>query len=437
MGHPVDRDDIPTGVFSRDPRSRPRAGGPPRARPERGEVLSALGELEIAHEELRVAEEQLAEHRAQLEELLARYESGQQWREHLFAVLPVGVLVTDDVGTVVDANGAAAALLRIPPALLRRKPLQVYVDPAQRRLVRDLVVRLRHGEQEERALVTLRARCGHARSVELIVLRDPATDPGVIRWLIMPRDGAAAPLGHACAEDDDLRAATAVAELCTLPVDALDQQRLLSQIAFVVRSAVPSASTASVIVGDPLSPDRLASDSIEAQTLDGLQMRVGEGPCVDAFRGGGAVVVSDVTADDRWPHLAEASTKQPLRSVMALPIRLADERAGVVTVYGHEVGGFVERTLRVGEIVTSAVAAVLHGAHDRSSLQALIHHLERALSSRAVIEQAKGIVMAHHGGTADEAFARLVTFSSRHNVKLRDLATLIVEGGGGTALRGL
>jgi PAS domain-containing protein/RNase H-fold protein (predicted Holliday junction resolvase) len=436
MGHPVDRDDIRAGVLSRDPGCRPRAGGPPRARPERGEVLSALGELEIAHEELRVAEEQLAEHRAQSEELLARYESGQRWREHLFALLPVGVLVTDDVGTVVDANGAAAALLGIRPALLMRKPLPVYVDPAQRRLVRDLVVRLRHGEQEERALVTLRGRCSQPRSVELIALRDPATDPRAIRWLIMPRDGAAAH-GRACADDDDLRAATAIAELCTLPVDAMDQQRLLSQIAFVVRSAVRSATTVSVIVGDPLSPERLASDSIEAQTLDGLQMRAGEGPCVDAFRGGGAVVVSDVTADDRWPRLAAASRAQPLRSVMALPIRLADERAGVVTVYGHEVGVFVERTLRVGEIVASAVASVLHGAYDRSSLEALVHHLERALSSRAVIEQAKGIVMAHHGGTADEAFARLVTYSSRHNVKLRDLATLIVESGGGTALRGL
>ena len=58
-----------------------------------------------------------------------------------------------------------------------------------------------------------------------------------------------------------------------------------------------------------------------------------------------------------------------------------------------------------------------------------------AMRSRAVIEQAKGIVMAHHGGTPDEAFARLVTLSSRHNVKLRNLAGLLVEGGAASGLR--
>ena len=72
-----------------------------------------------------------------------------------------------------------------------------------------------------------------------------------------------------------------------------------------------------------------------------------------------------------------------------------------------------------------------------ASLQALVGHLERALSSRAVIEQAKGIVMAHHGGTADEAFAKLVAFSSRQNIKLRDLAESIVRSGGTTRLGGL
>jgi AmiR/NasT family two-component response regulator len=80
---------------------------------------------------------------------------------------------------------------------------------------------------------------------------------------------------------------------------------------------------------------------------------------------------------------------------------------------------------------------VLREASERASLQALVHHLERALSSRAVIEQAKGIVMAHHGGTADEAFARLVAYSSRRNVKLRELAASIVREHGALPLQGL
>jgi len=141
------------------------------------------------------------------------------------------------------------------------------------------------------------------------------------------------------------------------------------------------------------------------------------------------VVTADVCADSRWPRLGTAARAQAVHSVLALPIRVADERTGVVNLYSHEVGAFETRTVRVGEVIASAVAAVLRDVSERATLQALIHHLERALTSRAVIEQAKGIVIAHHGGTADEAFARLVAYSSRQNVKLRDVAELIREGG--------
>src|SRR5215213_6847610 len=126
------------------------ASRPTPATSDGREVLSALGELEVAHEELRVAEDELSRNRAQLQELVSQYESGQRWREHLFALLPVGVLVTDDMGTVKETNGAAAALLGVRPALLVRKPLPVYVDAPHRRLVRVLIAQLARGEPELR-----------------------------------------------------------------------------------------------------------------------------------------------------------------------------------------------------------------------------------------------------------------------------------------------
>jgi AmiR/NasT family two-component response regulator len=61
-------------------------------------------------------------------------------------------------------------------------------------------------------------------------------------------------------------------------------------------------------------------------------------------------------------------------------------------------------------------------------LKGLVANLETALTSRAVIDQAKGILMARLDIDADEAFARLAKLSSRLNVKLRDLARLVVEG---------
>jgi AmiR/NasT family two-component response regulator len=82
----------------------------------------------------------------------------------------------------------------------------------------------------------------------------------------------------------------------------------------------------------------------------------------------------------------------------------------------------------MAELAAVAVAGILQNVAERESMQALADNLERALTSRAVIDQAKGMVMARLGVGADDAFARLVTLSSRLNVKLRDLAGLIVEG---------
>jgi PAS domain S-box-containing protein len=413
----------------------PAPGAPDR-------VLAALGDLEVAQEELRVAEEELAEQREQIEQLVAQHHDGQRWRDHLFALLPVGVLVSDGEGKILEANGRVADLLGVQQAHLPGKPFLVYVEPPHRRLVRDLLVRLRRGSPEVRATVTLRPRDGDPLTADLVALPDVESPPGTLHWLVIPQGGQGVrPSAHAAADGDageqSLRMATAVAKLCALPVDTADQQLMLHRIALVMAAAVPGATAVSVSLGDPAAPDRLASDSTQAQVFDGLQLRCAEGPCVEAFRETAVVVTDDVTADARWPRLAAAARGQPVRSVLALPIRAGEERSGAVNLYATRPGAFTESTVQLGEVLASAVAAVLREVGERASLQALVRHLERALSSRAVIEQAKGIVMAHHGGTADEAFAKLVAFSSRQNVKLRELAESIVRGEGTARLRGL
>jgi PAS domain S-box-containing protein len=406
-------------------------------------VLAAVGDLEVAHEELRVAEAELAEQRRQIEQLVARHDDDQRWRDHLFALLSVGTLVTDAGGKILETNGAAAELFGVRPVHLLGKPLLVYVEAAHRRVVRDLLGRLARGGTELHATVSLTPRFGGPLTAELVALPDAQGRGGILRWLVVPHSGRPgtagepATAGDAEAADVSFRVATALSQLTVLPVEATDQQWLLRRIAPVITAAVPGATGVSVTIGDPIAPDRLASDSTAAQLFDGLQLRLAEGPCVDAFRTGEVVVTADVGADPRWPRLASAARSQAVRSVLALPIKIADERAGVINLYSDKAGVFATPTVRLGELVASAVAAVLRDVSERASLQALIHHLERALHSRAVIEQAKGIVIAHHGGTADEAFARLVTFSSRQNVKLRDLAELIVREGGTQPLKGL
>jgi GAF domain-containing protein len=135
-----------------------------------------------------------------------------------------------------------------------------------------------------------------------------------------------------------------------------------------------------------------------------------------------------VTADPRWPALAETARAGSVRSVLALPVLEGGESTGALNVYAGKPDAFGAGNLRLGELVAAAVAGVLQRIAEREALKDLIANLETALTSRAVIDQAKGILMARLDVDADEAFARLVKLSSRLNVKLRDLARMVVEG---------
>jgi GAF domain-containing protein len=117
-----------------------------------------------------------------------------------------------------------------------------------------------------------------------------------------------------------------------------------------------------------------------------------------------------------------------VRSVIAVPVREDAETTGAVNVYSRRTEAFGAAGRRIAELAAAAVAGILQNVAERESMQALADNLEKALTSRAVIDQAKGIVMARLGVNADDAFARLVKVSSRLNVKLRDLAGLVVEG---------
>jgi putative methionine-R-sulfoxide reductase with GAF domain len=222
--------------------------------------------------------------------------------------------------------------------------------------------------------------------------------------------------------------AAALADLSALPAAEPDRQRLLARMAALVRCAIPGADWVSITVGSPMDPQRLGSDSVEAQDFDGRQVRAGEGPCWDAYRTGTVVVADDVTADPRWPALARLAQDSEVRSVIAVPVCEEGATTGALNAFARRTGAFGPAGQRIAVLAAPVVAGILRNVAERESMQALAANLERALTSRAEIDQAKGIVMARLGMSADDAFARLVQLSSHLNVKLRDLATLIIEG---------
>jgi PAS domain-containing protein len=389
-------------------------------------------ELETAAEELRIADEEMTAQQVEVARLLTDRQSLNAWHERVVTALPVPIVTTDSLGAVLKVNAAAVQMFVRPSVALLRRPLASLVVEDDRRRLRDVVSDLRHADVADRR-VAVRLRVGPKDTIaaEIVATKDPASGAHV-RWIIVPAstDDRRIPSVGSHSDDERVSAkevAQAFSKLWQLPLHEGDRGEILRSVTAICHQAFPDVTWVSISLGDPNEPELLASDSTEAQQLDGLQMQIGQGPTQDAWRLQSSVVTTSMDQDERWPEFASASTTTGVESILATPILLGEERVGAVSLYSTEPSAFLEHEVAIGEWFASAIAAVLDDLQAHEELKALAGQLQTALGTRGVIDQAKGIIMAHRNCDPDEAFAHLVTLSSTTGVKLRDVARELVE----------
>jgi PAS domain-containing protein len=378
-----------------------------------------LAELEIAHEELRVAEDEL---RAQQEELrsLAELHQSESWlHEWLVAMLPTAVIVTDGQGIVQTANAAAAELMRVRADVLMRKPIFTVVDRSDRTDLRRLLSRAVASGDGFHTTVTLLPPGADPVEAELATAMAGDGLHGVTRvtWVCLPAEPARdvptvpAPLLGQC-----------LVELARHGLEAEEVATVLPRMAGLCQQVFPTQTWVSLAVGDAAAPAHVATDSREAQALDGAQMVAGEGPRLTAWLQGRTVTSADVWSDARWPRLTDATGQSPVTTVVATPMRVGESTLGTLTVYGDDEALMSTALIQRAELLAAAVGAVLQATDTKAERALLTRQMEEAMRSRSTIEQAKGLLMATHHCDADEAFRILAQISSRTNVKLRVVA---------------
>ena len=179
-----------------------------------------------------------------------------------------------------------------------------------------------------------------------------------------------------------------------------------------------------------VSPDGdlrvVASSSETARVLELFEVQADEGPCVDCFRGGEAIVNVDLAqVDGRWPLFGAKAVEAGFRSVHAVPMRLRKQTIGALNLYRVDEG-----TMRDTDVVAAqaladvATIAILQHRAVRDA-QLLNEQLSQALNTRIVIEQAKGVVAERADLDMEAAFARLRRHARNHNLRLADVAQAI------------
>ena len=165
-----------------------------------------------------------------------------------------------------------------------------------------------------------------------------------------------------------------------------------------------------------------ASDDVP-RTVDAIQYRTGEGPCLSAIRDHEVFETGDLGQEARWPAFSvEAQRETGVTSMLAIRLFVEGDTLGSLNLYSKAADAFDDASRTVGLVFAAHAAVALSTAlHDEQ--------MEEALLSRDLIGQAKGILMAREGITADQAFETLRRASQRLNVKLRDVAGEIVGSG--------
>ena len=164
------------------------------------------------------------------------------------------------------------------------------------------------------------------------------------------------------------------------------------------------------------------SDSPSAIVLADLQQRTRQGPARDGQRLQQQVYSADLRRDTRWPQLTRLAAGEAVRSLLALPVVHEGNRLGVVTVLSDRPDAFDADARFVAAALVARAGTGLGNAVLRAGL-------EKALASRDVIGQGKGILMARHDITADQAFALMNERSQRTHTRLVDVAAALTRTG--------
>jgi GAF domain-containing protein len=226
-------------------------------------------------------------------------------------------------------------------------------------------------------------------------------------------------------DPDELPIRSAVADLGLLPFAEHSLDVLLRRLVETVAPALPGLAAASVtVLRQGHFATAAASDPV-ATDLDLVQYRHGGGPCVVAATAAGPVSVPDVRADGRWPAFTAAAVQRGVLSVLSHPLSSADRVRAGLNLYATAAGADDRRAARVA---AHAVVPVANAFLYRSAVERA-EHLEVALDSRGVIDQAKGILMERFKLTADQAFQALARMSMERNVRVREVAERLVRTG--------
>jgi GAF domain-containing protein len=218
-----------------------------------------------------------------------------------------------------------------------------------------------------------------------------------------------------------------IADLARLLLDDRATDSPLQQLTELALELIPGSSAAGVVAATNGTWIVTGSPAVIAE-LHRDQLQSGSGPLLEAVRYGEARRIDDVEQELRWPDACRALAGLGARSCLIVPLRTDRKPGGALAVYGRRPEAFAGSGQDIALLFAAQGGVAIRNAAAYRSCQELVTNLNAALESRAVIEQAKGILVAEHGCDPEVAFKELSRMSQRTNRKVREISADLVAG---------
>lgn len=205
---------------------------------------------------------------------------------------------------------------------------------------------------------------------------------------------------------------------------------LLADVAGFAARAIPGVDGAGIALkqrGGTAGITTCVATADFVTTIDSVQYdQLHEGPCLTAMESGRPTVSGSLGCDSRWPHFGGRVARMAVHSALSLPLMVDHRAIGAINAYARARDAFGEHAVQLGTQFSGPAAVSVYNGQLLADARERTMRLQRALGSRAVIDQAIGIIRSRSGASAEEAFDRLTRLSQAENVKLHILAERLV-----------
>jgi transcriptional regulator with GAF, ATPase, and Fis domain len=229
----------------------------------------------------------------------------------------------------------------------------------------------------------------------------------------------------------EARLARVVVDLTDTLVSGYDVVDLMSMLAARAVDLLEVTATAVILVGPRGALSVAAASSESSRLLEVFAVDGESGPCVDCVRTGVAVscpAVQDADVRRRWPEFSTRAVDAGFGAVHALPMCLRGDVVGVLTLLDDAPHVLADDDRRLGEAL--ADAATIGLIHERTIRKATTaaEQLQGALTSRVVVEQAKGVLAQQGGITVEEAFAVMRRYARGRGLRVGAVCSEVIAG---------